>query len=43
MVTSVTVRHVYGGVSTLLFKSYDQGRIKFARAASCDINLHNIK
>lgn len=28
-VASVTVRHVNGGVSTLLFKSYDQGRTKF--------------
>ena len=28
-IASVTVRHVSGGVSTLLFKSYDQGRTKF--------------
>ena len=28
-VASITVRHVNGGVSTLLFKSYDQGRSKF--------------
>jgi len=32
---SVTVRHISGGLSTLSFKSYDQGRTKWQAAISC--------